>query len=804
MAENPELPNAAPPLVNIDADDSNPFLLAPDHYLLLPLQQKLNQQLTDQNNKAHESLRQLLKLEQQLQLRQEDAGVMLHTFQSQLAQAQSKIDELEQNYAQLSAARISIQQTQQTTSETLKLHENNYQALKVAEEELRQQNQRISQEAIEQMQNNTEMKSDAIVRKRSVYRAEEQIKNLEKQKQQQEEFIQLNQDQLKTFQDQETYLTRQLDIQQQETIQANSILNEAQKQMNMIKSDIDQLQINWQLTLNQIEKNSTILKNDLEKELAEYDSTKISMQHSIVSARNEIQKLIEKISKISESIRTKQQIQIGLSEKCENLQSVEINQLLQQLQALKAANDAANARLANVYKEIQQVNKETDQISKENDNQNKILNSNEDAILINNAQQAADSRQLAGLMQELRSLKQAIKECQRDIAKTENEVSKRNLDIVVSEQCVDSLENALEALKAELIDKDKLISSYETQIKKNANAIEQRSSAITRLNKKLEEYSRAHPESDNGPLQAMLNNIGKELNTAGKLMKDTQSTWLRAQTDLVTLSSNYRKELEEIEEKEAQRDLLDRKLKDLEYEKQSNVLKINAINRDIEFLHKDISNMNSKIAEYGKKMVKQNENNYDSETTCIEKIDHIADEVITFQKNLDLAKEEKADCSAQLIEVEEQIMLWQRKINIQYQLMKSVMDNCNSNSGGEISVLEGEIHSLQNDIQLLTKEQKNLVNQLQRGIDIRETITISSQTKMKLDTLNKSGANSKSGASVAREIETINYKLNEKRAELDRVRGELQEAVRRKQGLQASNVEFNGMIEQMRGQGEAM
>ena len=34
---DPENPNAPPPIVNIDADDANPFLLAPDHYLLQPL-----------------------------------------------------------------------------------------------------------------------------------------------------------------------------------------------------------------------------------------------------------------------------------------------------------------------------------------------------------------------------------------------------------------------------------------------------------------------------------------------------------------------------------------------------------------------------------------------------------------------------------------------------------------------------------------------------------------------------------------------------------------------------------------------
>jgi len=46
--------------------------------------------------------------------------------------------------------------------------------------------------------------------------------------------------------------------------------------------------------------------------------------------------------------------------------------------------------------------------------------------------------------------------------------------------------------------------------------------------------------------------------------------------------------MNEISDKEEQKALLERKLKSLDYENESNRLKIKAIRRDIEFLHKDI------------------------------------------------------------------------------------------------------------------------------------------------------------------------------------------------------------------------
>lgn len=81
------------------------------------------------------------------------------------------------------------------------------------EEEARTLNWKISQDVLAVAAGNEELKSDAVVRKRSVYRAEEQIKEQEKIKSDQENLISLANESLKQLQDQETHLTGQLDIQ---------------------------------------------------------------------------------------------------------------------------------------------------------------------------------------------------------------------------------------------------------------------------------------------------------------------------------------------------------------------------------------------------------------------------------------------------------------------------------------------------------------------------------------------------------------------------------------------------------------
>lgn len=80
-----------------------------------------------------------------------------------------------------------------------------------------------------------------------------------------------------------------------------------------------------------------------------------------------------------------------------------------------------------------------------------------------------------------------------------------------------------------------------------------------------------------------------------------------------------------------------------------------------------------------------NEVNFDAEINAQELVDGSIDTIENSQKQLMDYKQEKADIAASLVEIEEQAMLWQRKINIQYMLMKNIKDNCSLAEGGEIA-----------------------------------------------------------------------------------------------------------------------
>lgn len=156
-------------------------------------------------------------------------------------------------HAETVSKRMKMQEASKVVSERLHDSESQLNILLQMEEKTREDNQAIAMQVIELATKNEALRSDAAVRKRSVYRAEEQIKALERLKEQQDQYIADLTDELKRLQDEETYLAKQLDTQKATTSQANEILKEAYKQMETIEADIANLRLQWELTLNTIE-----------------------------------------------------------------------------------------------------------------------------------------------------------------------------------------------------------------------------------------------------------------------------------------------------------------------------------------------------------------------------------------------------------------------------------------------------------------------------------------------------------------------------------------------------------------------
>lgn len=761
-------------------DDNSQMLLAPDHPLLAPIQKRLLDQVTKELNSANETRRELKRIKAQLEKAHEATGVELYTYQRQLSETQSRIEKLEMEHAETVSKRMKMQEASKVVSERLHDSESQLNILLQMEEKTREDNQAIAMQVIELAAKNEALRSDAAVRKRSVYRAEEQIKALERLKEQQDQYIADLTDELKRLQDEETYLAKQLDTQKATTSQANEILKEAYKQMETIEADIANLRLQWELTLNAIEKRSANIRTIEEEKLSEADSERAALRAGLVNTRKEIQKVRDNILSLNDQTRAKNAVRQFCLAKIDNIRNNQLAKLSIKYDTLNNSLQKASETLRKLEQAIANVVKDSSDLSLKNDGKQQAINTMEGNILVDNAEQTSGNRQLMALNAKLKSLKVSIEKLERDISKTNNEYSKCELDSITAETALETLKNAKYALQKEVAEKDALVSSYEIQINKNSNSIEQRSSAITRLNRKLEEHQRNNPESDNGPLEAMLSNLGKEIGKAIKDVKNSQSMWLKAQTELVLCQKKRDEELALLSLKEDQRDVLSRKLQEIEHEVEGANLKVKAIQREIEHVHEDIKRLNSELGTAINEEEKLNSANYVAETEALSSVEQMETLIRGMETKLTSLKDEKAEAAGCLVEVEEQILLWQRKLAMQTALLENVQKNLHKDNDGELAVLENECHKMYLTLQGLTKLQASLLSQLEQGVNIRGSLAEAGRARM---VVAQTKGGNRPALLVSREIESLRSDLADKHRKSEELKLKLEEEIHRRTKL---------------------
>lgn len=96
---------------------------------------------------------------------------------------------------------------------------------------------------------NIQMKSEIDVTRRTTYRAEENVVNLEKMKKKQDFLIDTMNEEIKRLTERKTILTAQLISQKEETEQAKQILKEAHLEMQKIIASKKNLLERWQKAL---------------------------------------------------------------------------------------------------------------------------------------------------------------------------------------------------------------------------------------------------------------------------------------------------------------------------------------------------------------------------------------------------------------------------------------------------------------------------------------------------------------------------------------------------------------------------
>ncbi len=200
-----------------------------------------------------------------------------------------------------------------------------------------------------------------------------------------------------------------------------------------------------------------------------------------------------------------------------------------------------------------------------------------------------------------------------------------------------------------------------------------------------------------------------------------QKEWIANQTELIEQQNTFSKISRDSDDLRTQKTILEQKKLRLNntvqsYEKDIRLLEVALKNLDFE-----MNKLNDLYYKNTAQQTKLTNDNFNIENEFKQKLKELENESIKLENQIATLKEEKADILAEIVEAERQILLWERKI----QLEKEMQDALDPNIGqSEIVAMKKEIHRMELRYEQLRKKQEQMIKDMERAVFKRETIQL--------------------------------------------------------------------------------
>jgi chromosome segregation ATPase len=331
-----------------------------------------------------------------------------------------------------------------------------------------------------------------------------------------------------------------------------------------------------------------------------------------------------------------------------------------------------------------------------------------------------------GAKRDRSNLRIKINEKEDIIAKTENEIAKLELQSLHLESQLNSLREKSKEIDNEMEIKKKMIDKYELEIKRQNTVIEKKQSEIDGLNKKFDELKNVNDVEYQGPLEATINNLIKEVSQKEKEYYEIQQLWIRSQTDLIKLTKKNSEMSEEIQDLKMRSTILDRKRIIINSKIESEEKEIKEHDRNINQLRHDMVKINTLISKNVDVQSKLVENNLDLENEFKAKLKESSINLLRLEEKLDTLKNEKEKALNGLVETERQMMLWEKKIQLTKETQAALDPNVGST---EIRDMKIEIHRMKLRLKGLLRLQEKMIVEMEKAVYRREYIQMKGYSK---------------------------------------------------------------------------
>ena len=781
-----------------------------NHPLMQRAQKALLSQLKESQERLNDEIREKDEELRRLAQEREDLGVLLYSNQQQLAKLQVSLETAHNEYNALVDSKLQEQ-------DLLKdIDNNNIEQKALLEEHKKQQKKYMAEldsltETLRQIENyNEEVRSEIAVTRRATYKAEQSMQQLERHKQNQDAYVDSLNNKIKLFQEKLAAAQAQHELQLKETGEANSVLQDTVKELELIANEKKQLMTQWKASL---------------AGLSRRDEALSQASQTLANAETAVHDFDVEIETVKRNIQTEQAKHEGLineRDKLENeLQWVEENHA-----KMKAERDQLQERYTLLNKsyvqteaDAKRVDAQAKQIRTEAESllQNLMLVSRERQRLEEEVQLAMSTqtnvtKAVQNLLREQSKLLQKIHDRENEISEVENEISRTRVDALNANSSNDQLKEQLAAVTKDMKEKDALIEKYQVEIRQRNDEIEKKMYRVDRLNKKYEKMVEAAGGEENlGPLENVVKNLGREIDVVVEECKELEREWLKRQTDLVSLSTEGDKISEVNNELQARVTILTQKqlriMKDLR-NLQTDVKVATQMDSD---LQKDIAKLNALISTNQTQEGLLQNANYVLEMECVEELKALERESVSLQASIAEIRSSKATILDQIMDTERQALLWEKKI----QLDKETREALDPTVGQQETItMEKEIHRMTLRQEALAREQERLSIEMERAVTKRSTISSrykskgasanmvdggASATKANLELTQASlkkrvGALKKDAKALADQTQQLSIAIEEKKLALSETTSELERVTSEYGRTEESNHKLQGEI----------
>jgi len=754
---------------NVDIEDDYYDYLPADH----PLYQRLQNALEEQLKKEEEELR--LKHKEKLgelkkvRRTREDIGVTLYNQQQQYAHLQGDFDERMNKLKVCESQRLEIENTLRGIEEVYKnklssVKEQDKMSLQ-ASEELNQLNRMLKYVT----DYNEQIKSEIQVTTTVAYQVENKTKSIEDKQKKQDYLIDNLLGQIAAKTETKYLFVSQLKQQQSETIEANEYLLEATKEIDIVRERKKSLLKDWDKSIVSMRTRDKALQV-VRENILEQEGEKLKFRSQNHRYRELIQKEVFTHNELTMEINKTKMKQKAIENQIKDLK-IKTEKLMDKRNLL---NNTTNNTKNDIKFQEQQATKIRNEIELIEKNKLKLFEECRvtfEKNLIVLSTKETHEKQTDNLIKQNYKVEKDIFDLKMEIDMKENEIARVEIDHLNVETQNDALKKKIQLMNNEITKLENEFSKKEFQIKKNHEDLEKKQLKVDHLNKGFGDAAKHKGGEDEGLFELKIKELSQVKENLNKEIQDSENTWIQKKTILVAGENTLNGILEECVDGRSKKTILEHKKFRLEKNIILQEKDIMRIEVNLKNLRYSMNRYNSLLDKNITSKDKLHHKYFDIDINFADKLQQMETDSVKLEIEIEVLREEKSDTLSQILEVERQIYLWERKINLEEQMQKIIKPEKGLK---DIDEMRSNIHRQELVYNALKRKQEQIIKNMEMAVDRRDFIKVRYPvTEENFHPKKKSGGNTMLATSgnlnrdLQKQKDDLKFIQNEKRRNLE-------------------------------------